>query len=255
MVAKELSKGKENEIRLLHQKKQRDKKSLFIAEGSKSVADLIDTFLPAYIVGCRNWIENNVEIAERFKEKVFLAPGDTLKQISAFTTAPEVLAVFHKPEDPYILKELNPSDLYLALDDVQDPGNFGTIIRTCDWFGIYDLFASRGCADLYNPKVVQATMGSLKRVRVHYVDLEELLRMNIRMIKYGTFLEGKNLYKIKGGTGGLIIMGNEGNGISEKIKDLIDQPITIPPYNKENHAESLNVAIATAVVLSHFRNN
>ena len=155
-------------------------------------------------------------------------------------------------------------DLVLALDGIQDPGNLGTIIRTCDWFGVHDIVCSLDTADCYNPKVVQATMGALARVRVHYVDLPQWLKevssqsSDIRI--YGTLLDGKDMYeelKVRGErltAKGIIIMGNEGNGISQEVRPYITLPIRIPSYPKDvETSESLNVSIATAIVLAEFR--
>lgn len=156
------------------------------------------------------------------------------------------------------LSSLN-SQLILALDGVQDPGNLGTIIRTCDWFGIHDILCSRDTADCFNPKVVQATMGALARVRLHYVDLPQMLaQLHQQGIPlYGTLLEGRNMYDanaIADRHKGVIIMGNEGNGISPQVRQLITHPLFIPSYPADMPtSESLNVGIATAIVLSEFR--
>ena len=142
----------------------------------------------------------------------------------------------------------------LALDGIQDPGNLGTIIRTSDWFGIYDIYCSLDTADCYNPKVVQATMGALAHVRIHYVDLSKWLR-SVQCPIYGTLLEGENMYTKPLAKEGVIVMGNEGKGISPAVRKLITQSILIPSYKKEASEviESLNVSIATAIVLAEFR--
>ena len=139
------------------------------------------------------------------------------------------------------------------LDGVQDPGNLGTIIRTADWFGIDTIFASSTTVDVFNPKTVQSTMGSLSRVNVFYTDLTALLASHRDMPSYGTFLNGKDTYKYKTENRGFLIMGNEGNGISDEVRKLVAHPLFIPPYNPDAHGESLNVAIATAIALSNFR--
>jgi TrmH family RNA methyltransferase len=150
-------------------------------------------------------------------------------------------------------------ELVVALDGVQDPGNLGTIIRTCDWFGVHDIYCSMDTADCYNPKVVQATMGALARVRVHYINLKEWLEevQKAGVPVYGTLLEGENMYEkgaITDKSKGVIIMGNEGNGISTEIRQLITHPIRIPSYPADaDTSESLNVGIATAIVLAEFR--
>ena len=142
--------------------------------------------------------------------------------------------------------------LYLLLDEIQDPGNLGTIIRTSDWFGVYNIFASKNTVDVFSPKVVQSTMGSLSRVKVRYVDLEKLITENKDIKVIGTLLDGKPLNKVTLERKGFLLMGNEGRGMSDNLKKLIDLPLTILPFNKNNHPDSLNVAIATAIVLSHF---
>ena len=179
--------------------------------------------------------------------------------MSNLRTPQGVIGVFRKREA--MGNETIGDGIIVALDGVQDPGNLGTIIRTCDWFGVRDIYCSIDTADCYNPKVVQATMGALARVRVHYMNLEEWLKevkaANIPI--YGTLLEGGNMYHegaIVDKTKGVIVMGNEGNGISPAVRELITHPIRIPSYpeNAET-SESLNVGIATAIVLAEFRRN
>ena len=239
-----LSKNQIKWVRCLQQKKQRDAEGVFVAEGHKCVEELRGAFELVLLVTPDNATE--VEIA----------------QMSNLRTPQGVIGVFRKrpiassPDSP--IASL-PQGLVLALDGVQDPGNLGTIIRTCDWFGIHDIYCSKDTADCYNPKVVQATMGALARVRVHYIDLApwlaELSKANIPI--YGTLLEGGNMYQdgaIADKNKGVIIMGNEGNGISPYIRERITHPIRIPSYpeNAET-SESLNVGIATAIVLAEFR--
>ena len=181
--------------------------------------------------------------------------------MSGLKTPQGVIGVFKKR--PIEDLRFKIEDLVLALDGVQDPGNLGTIIRTCDWFGVHDIYCSLDTADCYNPKVVQATMGALARVRIHYVDLPqwltELKIKNEELKIYGTLLVGKNMYEIvesqeSKDKSGIIIMGNEGNGISQEVRELITHPIRIPSYPKNvETSESLNVSIATAIVLAEFR--
>lgn len=232
-----LSKAQVKWVRSLQQKKHRDAEGVFVAEGAKCVEELRKAF-----------------------ELVLLATSDNatyteIEQMSSLRTPQGVIGVFKKRE----FNSEIPSGLLVALDGVQDPGNLGTIIRTCDWFGIHDILCSRDTADCYNPKVVQATMGALARVRVHYVDLPKeltLLRQTGLPI-YGTLLEGENMYEpyaIPDKQRGVIIMGNEGNGISESIRKLITHPLLIPSYPiNASTSESLNVSIATAIVLAEFR--
>ena len=234
-----LSKTQIKWIRSLQQKKNRDAEGVFVAEGAKCVNDLRKTFELVLLATPEN--ASSVEI----------------EQMSSLRTPQGVIGVFRKP-DPKPCSLFN-SHLLLALDGVQDPGNLGTIIRTCDWFGIRNILCSRDTTDCYNPKVVQATMGALARVQLHYLDLKEWLLQahEAGMPIYGTLLEGKNMYEagaIADKDKGVIIMGNEGNGITPAIRELITHPIRIPSYpaNAET-SESLNVGIATAIVLAEFR--
>ena len=236
-----LSKNQVKWVRSLQQKKQRDAEGVFVAEGHKCVEELRNAFELMLLITPDNATE--VEIA----------------QMSNLRTPQGVIGVFRKREA--MGNETIGDGIIVALDGVQDPGNLGTIIRTCDWFGIKDIYCSKDTADCYNPKVVQATMGALARVRVHYMNLEEWLKevkaANIPI--YGTLLEGGNMYHegaIVDKTKGVIVMGNEGNGISPAVRELITHPIRIPSYpeNAET-SESLNVGIATAIVLAEFRRN
>lgn len=232
-----LSKAQVKWVRSLQQKKHRDAEGVFVAEGAKCVEELRKAF-----------------------ELVLLATSDNatyteIEQMSSLRTPQGVIGVFKKRA----FNSEIPSGLLVALDGVQDPGNLGTIIRTCDWFGIHDILCSRDTADCYNPKVVQATMGALARVRVHYVNLPKELTLlrQTGLPLYGTLLEGENMYEpyaIPDKQRGVIIMGNEGNGISESIRKLITHPLLIPSYPiNASTSESLNVSIATAIVLAEFR--
>lgn len=243
-MSEHLSKNQIKWVRSLQQKKQRDAESVFVAEGRKCVEELRNAFELVLMVTPDNATE--VEIA----------------QMSNLRTPQGVIGVFRKrpiTSSPHHLITSSPQGLALALDGVQDPGNLGTIIRTCDWFGVHDIYCSKDTADCYNPKVVQATMGALARVRVHYINIEEWLteKRNTGVPIYGTLLEGGNMYAdgaIADKSKGVIIMGSEGNGISAAIRELITHPIRIPsfPENAET-SESLNVGIATAIVLAEFR--
>ena len=237
-MSEHLSKAQVKWVRSLQQKKNRDAEGVFVAEGAKCINELRGAF-----------------------ELVLLASPDNasaieIEQMSSLRTPQGQIAVFRKPttDNRYPI-----SQLMLALDGVQDPGNLGTIIRTCDWFGIHDILCSRDTADCYNPKVVQATMGALARVRVHYVDLPNALAelKDKHVAIYGTLLEGRNMYAegaIPNKSEGMIIMGNEGNGISEEVRGLVSHPLLIPSYPAgEATSESLNVGIATAIVLAEFR--
>lgn len=230
-------------VRSLQQKKFRDERGLFVAEGRKCVEELSKAFerVMLFVEG-----EN--------------ATAQEIAQMSSLRTPQGVIGVFRKRE----IGDSTSFGLVVALDGVQDPGNLGTIIRTCDWFGVRRLVCSHDTADCYNPKVVQATMGALARVQVEYVDLvswlEEIKALNSQpstLPVYGTLLNGRNLYEngaIAERQQGVIIMGNEGNGISEAVRQHITHPLLIPPYPADAEtSESLNVAIATAITLAEFR--
>ena len=242
-----ISKSQVKLVKSLQLKKFRDELGLFVAEGEKCVEELRKSF----------------EFEHLYREGEN-ATRTEIEQMSGLRTPQGTIAVFRKrPVNPPKL-----ADLVLALDGIQDPGNLGTIIRTCDWFGVHDIVCSKDTADCYNPKVVQATMGALARVRIHYVDLPEWLReptpipsLKGRVNMYGTLLDGEDIYKtslpFREGSGlgsSIIVMGNEGNGISQEVRKLITHPIRIPSYPKNAEtSESLNVSIATAIVLAEFR--
>ena len=245
-MTEHLSKSQIKWVRSLQQKKNRDAEGVFVAEGKKCVEELRGAFELVLLVTPDNATE--VEIA----------------QMSNLRTPQGVIGVFRKPisNTQYSISDNQypiPNTLSIVLDGVQDPGNLGTIIRTCDWFGVHDIYCSKDTADCYNPKVVQATMGALARVRVHYLDLEPWLQevQAAGLPLYGTLLEGRNMYEagaIADKGRGVIIMGNEGNGISPMIRELITHPIRIPSYPADAEtSESLNVGIATAIVLAEFR--
>ena len=182
------------------------------------------------------------------KNKVHAISEVELKKISALTTPNTCLAVFKIPK----VKEMVEKGLIVALDDVRDPGNLGTIIRLCDWFGIETLFCSEESVDIYNPKVVQATMGSISRVNVVYGNLETFLSQT-KLPIFGTFMDGNNIYQEELPKEGIIIMGNEANGISTSVEKLVSDRIAIPRFGNLQVTESLNVATATAIILSEFK--
>lgn len=247
---KELSKAKAKEFKSLSSKKERDRQGLFLVEGEKCVLDSLSFFRPQYLICTPKWLAEHKEIETDYKDELLISDKRNIEIISSLKTPSEVIAVIAKPETPASLPSLRGDTFYLLLDEIQDPGNLGTIIRTCDWFGVYDIFASKTTTDVYGPKVIQSTMGSLSRVRVHYVDLEELILKNKNIKLIGTLLDGISIRKVDIKGGGMILMGNEGKGISETLKKYITTPVTIPPANKTNHPDSLNVAIATAIILS-----
>lgn len=235
-----------NQIKLitsLQQKKYRKQEQLFIAEGIKVVQELLfSNFELLYLFTTKQ------DFLEVSKDKVHAITDSELKKISALANPNTCLAVFKMPNP----KEWNEKGLILALDDVRDPGNLGTIIRLCDWFGIETLFCSEESVDIYNPKVVQATMGSISRVNVVYGDLEMFLNESSLPV-FGTFMDGNNIYQEKLPKEGIIVMGNEANGISPSVEKLVSQRIAIPSFGNLQLTESLNVATATAIILSEFK--
>lgn len=239
-----LSKAQIKWVRQLQQKKFRDAEGVFVAEGEKCVYDLTGAFELVLLVSPDNATPTEIE------------------QMSSLRTPQGVIGVFKRRLDIGDGLSAIGDGLWVALDGVQDPGNLGTIIRTCDWFGIHHIICSRDTADCYNPKVVQATMGALARVQLHYVaDLPNVLskyQQNGYPI-YGTLLNGKNMYEpsaIPTKDKGIIVMGNEGNGISQAVRECVTHPLLIPSYPADMPtSESLNVGIATAIVLAEFRRN
>lgn len=248
-----ISKNKTSLFSSLHSKKMRMRHGLFLVEGDKCVRDTIGAFRLENLIATPEWIEHNPDLAASFCDIVLSADRNVINKISSLSTPSDVIAVFHLPDDNADVTEIPSEGLFLCLDGIQDPGNLGTIIRTADWFGFDKVYASKDTVDLYNPKTIQSTMGSLKRVKVCYVDLPELLeRSQIKNI-YGTLLDGENMFESDLEKDGVIVMGNEGKGLSDRIRRLVNKPLLIPPYRKESHGESLNVAIATAITLARFR--
>jgi TrmH family RNA methyltransferase len=237
-----------NQIKLissLHQKKFRESQNLFIAEGAKVIRELLDAnFVLEHLY------QTEPLFTDLLDNKTHLIDFNDLKKISALTVPNNCLAIFKIPNSKPILE----NNLIIALDDIRDPGNFGTILRLCDWFGIKQVLCSKSTVDLYNPKVIQSTMGSVARVNINYLDLKPFLEKT-KLPIFGTFMDGKNIYKTKLPNEGIIIMGNEANGISKEIEMLIKIRLTIPRFGDLQKTESLNVATATAIVLSEFGRN
>jgi TrmH family RNA methyltransferase len=238
-----LSKNQIKLITSLQQKKQRFAHQLFFAEGIKGIQELLESnFELVHLYTTQN------DFDEVSNDKKVLLDQQELKKITALATPNTCLAVFKIPSEKKIIE----SGLILALDSIRDPGNLGTILRLCDWFGIGQLICSKETVDIYNPKVVQATMGSIARVNVNYIDLETFISQT-QLPVFGTFMDGTNIYKTNLLQEGVIIMGNEANGISPEIEKLIKNRLTIPRFGTLQKTESLNVATSTAIVLSEFR--
>lgn len=236
-------------IKALQQKKFRDETGLFIVEGEKMVEELLQS----------GWEVENVYRRDDIG-------SDTMKRISALANPSPALAVAHKPEDIYVddvrqlEKLLSQGGLFLALDTIRDPGNLGTILRIADWFGINAVFAAKDTVDVFNPKVVQSTMGAIFRVKMHYVDLPSVSQLAISQggYVYGTFLDGRNIYESDLHTGEnspvIIVIGNESEGISETMASIVNGRLYIPPYPADSPgSESLNAAVATAITVAEFR--
>ncbi|PVX46307.1 TrmH family RNA methyltransferase [Flavobacterium sp. 103] len=238
-----LSKNQIKLISSLQQKKHRFANQLFFAEGVKVIQELVKSNFE---------LEHLYTTNEDFKDvaslKRSIISENELNKISALSTPNTCLAVFKIPLEKKIIE----SGLVVALDSIRDPGNLGTILRLCDWFGIQQLVCSRETVDIYNPKVVQATMGSIARVNVNYVDLDTFITKT-KLPVFGTFMDSENIYKTTLPQEGIIVMGNEANGISENIEKLITKRLTIPRFGDLQITESLNVATATAIILSEFR--
>lgn len=245
-------------IQSLGLKKNRDKHGLFVAEGPKVVGDLLATSVPRHLIATSQWLDAHVKRGVRWHDVVISeVDEDELRKASFQKKPQQVIGLFSIPEPmaESALESIPNHQLCLALDGVRDPGNLGTIIRIADWFGIAHVFCSQDTADIYNPKVVQATMGSIARVKLHITNLQQYIaRLAEGTPVYGTLLDGNNIYTQELSPNGLIVMGNEGKGISAEVRKLINRKLLIPGYPPDIvTAESLNVAIATAITCAEFR--
>ena len=238
-----VSKNQIKFISSLHLKKNRIASQLFLAEGVKVIQELLNSNFILEHLYCTEPLFDTVQ-----PDLKSIISESELKKISALTKPNNCLAVFKIPASMPIEEK----GLILALDDIRDPGNLGTILRLCDWFGISQVICSEQTVDLYNPKVVQATMGSISRVNVSYVDLKSFIQ-NSSLPIFGTFMDGSNIYKENLPNAAIVSMGNEANGISQEIENSIKNRLTIPRFGDLQLTESLNVATATAIILSEFR--
>ncbi|GHT61901.1 RNA methyltransferase [Bacteroidia bacterium] len=245
-----VSKSKIKYIRSLDMKKFRAESGCFLAEGNKLVRDILPFFECELLIAKPSWMAQQGDIRAG---ELIAAEGDDIEKASLLKTPQDVIAIFKQPN--YLLdKEELKQNLNLVLDGIQDPGNLGTIVRLADWFGIKNVICSPDTVDIFNPKTVQATMGAIARVKVFYTNLPELLTDLTGLPVYGTFLEGKNIYEETLSANGLIIMGNEGKGISRSVARHIAHKLYIPNYPSGTETtESLNVAVATAITCSEFR--
>lgn len=235
-----LSKNQVKLIQKLHHKKYRNELNLFIVEGKKSINEFLQAgYTPQLLIATEAFTTNVPQ------HLITPVSKDELRKVSTLQNPDEGLAVFQQPKHKGILQE----GVIVALDNVQDPGNLGTIIRLCDWFGVETLLCNTQTVDCYNPKVVQASMGSLTRVAVHYLDLAAFLTTTALPV-YTMDLEGENLYTATFPKDCILILGNEANGISSEVRALSNEVITIPRFSKHQRTESLNVAMAGAIILS-----
>ncbi len=250
---KKISKATISLINSLRYPKYRNKHNLFIAEGQKIITEIL---ISDYKINSIIFNLSKTEPAEYRGIKTFTCTDDEMKKISNLKNPPPVLALVNLP-----IKELNinqlKNDLCIAVEDIQDPGNLGTLVRICDWFGIKNIICSKNSVDIYNPKTIQATMGSFVRVNVFYEDFNLFLseyKSKIKNPVYGTFLDGENIYKTDLPKSALLLLGNEGHGISKQTESFIDKRLFIPPLDKHgNHAESLNISVAAGIICSEFR--
>ena len=235
-----LSKNQVKLIQKLHQKKYRNELNLFIVEGKKSINEFLQAgYTPQLLIATEAFT------ASVPQHLITPVSKDELRKVSTLQNPDEGLAIFQQPKHKGILQE----GVIVALDNVQDPGNLGTIIRLCDWFGVETLLCNTQTVDCYNPKVVQASMGSLTRVAVHYLDLAAFLTTTALPV-YTMDLEGENLYTATFPKDCILILGNEANGISSEVRALSNEVITIPRFSQHQRTESLNVAMAGAIILS-----
>ncbi len=238
-------------IQSLTHKKLREEHNAFVGEGPKIVAEFLSSgkFTTKYVLAKDEWLIANKNLLSTIsKEKIFEINDDDLNKISQLQTPNKVVAVFEKNENDKV--PVIDGKLILMLDDIQDPGNLGTIIRIADWFGIDDIICSESCVDCYNFKVVQATMGSLARINIHYTSLFAFINEHNTIPIYAATLHGKSLYEKTVIKEGILLIGNESKGINESLLKMVSNEITIPRFG---NAESLNAAVATGIILSHIK--
>ncbi|MDF2157024.1 RNA methyltransferase [Algoriphagus sp. CAU 1675] len=243
-----LSKNTVKFIKSLHQKKYRFESGKFFVEGEKSVQEVLSSnFETELLLATELFLEKNQKLLESFRGELISVSPKQLESLGQYQSNDSCLAVVKmKANQPFSPEK---DELIIALDDVRDPGNLGTILRIADWYGIKNLVFSPQTAELYNPKVIQSSMGSFTRVNFFYGDLEQIFqKWNLPV--YGAFLDGENVHQIKRVQPGVILMGNESKGISEKLEKWISKKVTIPAFG---NAESLNVAIATAIICDNFK--
>ena len=243
-------------VKSLGQGRHRRREGLFVAEGTKCVVDTAAAFECRMLLATRAWLDEHADFAAG--RPVAVATRADMERMTQLATAPEVIAVYAIPEPVQLTPETLRGELVVALDRIQDPGNLGTIVRVCDWMGVRHIIASEDTVDIFNPKVVQATMGSLSRVSVWYTDLPAALNSMAAagVPIFGTLLDAgaENIYTARLPQEAVLVMGNEGSGLSEAVRAMVTRRIYIPPYPADaDTAESLNVAVATSIALAQFR--
>lgn len=240
-------------IKSLTQKKYRQKHKLFLVEGDKNVLEVLHSKIEVQSLFATSVFLKEHESSVKNAEKADEATTEEIKKASLLKSPQNSLALCSLPEKMELPEKLDSFSFYL--DGIQDPGNLGTIIRTCDWFGIENLYCSVDTADVYNPKVIQAAMGSFARLNIYYTVYTDLRKIaNASGVKIlGTFMNGVNIYKNQLPKNALVVLGNEGKGIRKEVEQGIDQKISIPRFQKENNPESLNVAISSAIICSEFK--
>jgi RNA methyltransferase, TrmH family len=246
------TKGQASMIKSLHDKKYRQNSGLFLVEGEKSVAETLNSdFEIKTLLATKPFYTKYSKIIKDKKIICEIVEPGEIKNVSTLESNDSALAIVKQKTPGILNSEIAENEIILALDNIRDPGNFGTIIRIADWYGIKKVIASTGTVDLYNPKVISATKGSFTRVNIYYADLRNYLSETKSPI-LGAFMTGENVHKFTFPKKGILVMGNESNGISKEIESLIKQKVTIPAFSK---TESLNVAIATAVLVDNWKRN
>ena len=249
-----ISKTKISFLSRLRNKKFRQEHRLFIVEGTKGVTDTINEFPLECLVATDEWLQNHRSVINNLdKEKILTGSRKDLDKISSLSTPADVIAIYETPVFDMDISEALAPDYYLVLDGIQDPGNLGTIIRTAHWFGFKTIFCSLDTVDVFNPKTIQSTMGSLPNVRVCYCDISQLISSNSHLESYALDLNGENIFKKARFNEGFYIFGREGSGLRDEIRKNISNFLTIPSADATNHPDSLNVAIAAAITMAQIR--
>lgn len=241
-------------VKSLDERKTRRKEGAFKAEGTKCVTDTLGHFTLRNLFATADWLDAHREALKGLDaDRIIEAARRDIVRMSSLVTPPDVIAVYDIPERSLDAAKAR-NELVIALDTIQDPGNLGTIIRVADWFGVHEILCSNETADCFAPKVIQSTMGSISRVRLHYGDLREMIKAVNPEAVYGTFLDGESITKASLKQTGIIVIGNEGKGISQEIESVVTERLLIPSYPEgQETGESLNAAIATAITLAKFR--